>query len=337
MKEAMLWERLPDLRAGCYLCAHRCVIMPGKRGICAVRENIDGTLMSLVYGKIIARNIDPIEKKPLFHFLPGSKSYSIATVGCNFRCEHCQNYEISQYPRERPGLEIPGEDLNPEDIVNEALKTGCKSISYTYTEPTIFFEFAHDCAMLAKKKGIKNVFVSNGFMTPESAHLAVNFLDGNNIDLKGDREFYKKICHARVEPVRETIKIMKEAGVWVEVTTLIIPGLNDSDDILEEIAGFLASIDRDMPWHVTQFYPAYKMLDRPRTPISTLRRARDIGLKKGLRFVYEGNVPGEGGENTYCPACGELLIGRFGFSIEKIILKDGRCPKCQEEIKGIWK
>jgi len=337
MKEAMLWERLPELRAGCYLCAHRCVIMPGKRGICAVRENIDGTLMSLVYGKIIARNIDPIEKKPLFHFLPGSKSYSIATVGCNFRCEHCQNYEISQYPRERPGLEIPGEDMTPEDVVNEALKTGCKSISYTYTEPTIFFEFAHDCAMLAKNKGIKNVFVSNGFMTPESARLAVNFLDGNNIDLKGDREFYKKICHARVEPVRETIKIMKEAGVWVEVTTLVIPGLNDSDDILEEIAGFLASIDRDMPWHVTQFYPTYKMLDRPRTPITTLRKARDIGLRKGLRFVYEGNVPGEGGENTYCPSCGELLIGRFGFSIEKIALKDGRCPKCKEEIKGIWK
>ncbi|MDP2167186.1 MAG: AmmeMemoRadiSam system radical SAM enzyme [Thermodesulfovibrionales bacterium] len=336
MKEAMLYEKLPDGKVKCFLCSHRCTIMPGKRGICAVRENIDGALMSLVYGRVIAMHIDPIEKKPLFHFLPGSTSYSIATVGCNFRCGHCQNYEISQFPRERPDAGIPGEEMTPEGIAEGALRGGCRSISYTYTEPTIFFEFCHDCAMIARGRGIKNVFVSNGFMTPESARLAAGFLDGNNIDLKGDAGFYKNVCRARVEPVKETIRIMKESGVWVEVTTLIIPGLNDSEEVLKSIAGFLVSLDPSIPWHVTQFYPTYKMLDRPRTPVETLRRARDIGFEAGLKYVYEGNVPGEGGENTYCPSCKEAVIKRFGFSIIENRIKNGSCPKCGAAIEGRW-
>ncbi len=336
MKEALLYEKLDEKRVKCSLCAHRCVIKDGKRGICAVRENMDGTLYSLVYGKVISLNMDPIEKKPLFHLLPGSHSLSLATVGCNLTCEHCQNYEISQYPKKRPDVTIPGEAMRPEDIVKAAEENRCESISYTYTEPTIFLEFAYDCARLAHKKGMKNVFVSNGFMTPESAELIIPYLDGNNIDLKGDNEFYKKVCGAKVKPVKDTIRLMKEAGVWVEVTTLIIPDYNDSEETLRSIAAFIKSVDSSIPWHVTQFYPTYKILDEPRTPVETLRRARNMGLEIGLQYVYEGNVPGEGGENTYCPHCKELLIERYGFSIIKNSLKHGQCPKCNATIEGLW-
>lgn len=333
MKEAMFYEQLADKKVRCFLCAQRCIILPGKRGICAVRENIDGTLYSLVYGKVIARHIDPIEKKPLFHFYPGSRSYSIATVGCNFRCLHCQNYDISQYPKVYP--DIPGEEMTPEEVVREAELAGCESISYTYTEPTIFFEFVYDCARLAHEKGIKNVFVSNGYTSPEATRTIAPYLDGNNIDLKGDDNFYKKVAGARLQPVLDTIKLMKELGVWVEVTTLIIPRYNDSDDFLKRAAEFIRSIDPSIPWHVTQFYPAYKLTDQPRTPISTLRRARGIGLKAGLKHVYEGNVPGEGGENTYCPSCGELLIERFGFTLTKVNMKNSTCQRCGTHIDGI--
>ncbi len=333
MKEAMFYERLTGSKVRCYLCPHHCIISPEKRGICAVRKNINGVLYSLVYGKIIAKHIDPIEKKPLFHFYPGSGSYSISTVGCNLRCLHCQNFEISQYPKVHE--DIPGEDMTPQDVVSLALRYGCKSISYTYTEPTVFFEFAYDCAKLAKEKGIKNVFVSNGFTSPEAVRTIAPFLDGNNIDLKGDENFYKKIAGARLEPILETIRLMKELGVWVEVTTLIIPGLNDSEDFLRWAAKFIKSVDPSIPWHVTQFYPTYRMLDRPRTPVNTLRKAREIGLEEGLRYVYEGNVPGEGGENTYCPVCGELLIERYGFYLKRINMKDSKCLKCGNLIDGV--
>lgn len=336
MKEAMFYEKLEKQKVRCLLCAHHCIIADGKHGICAVRENRAGTLYSLVYGKVISMNIDPIEKKPLFHFYPASTSFSIATVGCNFRCIHCQNYEISQYPKEHVG-KIPGEDVTPEQIVDAAIRSGCKSISYTYTEPTIFFEFAYDCAQLAHKRGIKNVFVSNGYTSPEATKAIAPFLDGNNIDLKGDDEFYKKICGARLKPVLDTIKQMKDLGVWVEVTTLIIPSYNDSGETLKWIAGFIKSVDPTIPWHVTQFYPTYKLLDQPRTPIKTLRRAREIGLEAGLKYVYEGNVAGEGGENTYCPKCGELLIERFGFYIRNNKIVDSECFKCKTKIEGIFK
>jgi pyruvate formate lyase activating enzyme len=336
MKEAMFYERLDEKKVRCFLCAHHCIIKEGKRGICSVRENRDGTLYSLVYGKLISMNIDPIEKKPVFHFLPGSTSFSIATVGCNFHCEHCQNNEISQYPKEHGG-EIMGQPATPEAVVEAAVRNGCESISYTYTEPTIFFEFAYDCAKLAHQKGIRNVFVSNGYTGPEAARAIAPYLDGNNIDLKGGDEFYKKICGARLEPVKETIRLMKALGVWVEVTTLIIPDYNDSEKDLRDIAEFLSSVDPSIPWHVTQFYPTYRILDKPRTPVKTLRRAREIGFEAGLKYVYEGNVPGEGGENTYCPDCKELLIRRFGFRISENTIKDGKCPKCGHDIKGVWK
>jgi pyruvate formate lyase activating enzyme len=333
MKEAMLYEKIGDGKVKCHLCNHYCTIHPGKRGVCAVRENKDGILFTLVYGKLIARHVDPIEKKPLFHFYPGSRSYSISTVGCNFRCLHCQNYEISQYPHEY--ADIPGEEMSPEQVVNETQRSGCMSISYTYTEPTIFYEFAYDCARLAHEKGIKNVFVSNGYTSPEATRLIAPYLDGNNIDLKGDEDFYRTIVGGRLQPVRETIKLMKELGVWVEVTTLIVPHHNDSKGFLQEAADFMKSVDPAMPWHVTQFYPTYRLLDQGRTPVSTLRRAREIGLRTGLKYVYEGNVPGEGGENTYCPSCGELLIERSGFTLTKIRMKDSTCSKCGARIDGV--
>jgi len=335
MKEAMFYEKLDEKEVRCFLCNHRCMIKNGKRGICFVRENREGTLYSLVYGKVISMNIDPIEKKPLFHFLPESTSFSIATVGCNFHCLHCQNFSISQYPKEHGG-EIPGQYVSPEAIVEATLRYGCKSISYTYTEPTIFMEYAYDCAKLAHEKGIKNVFVSNGYTGPEATTTIAPYLDGNNIDLKGDSEHYKKICGARLEPVLETIKLMKELGVWVEVTTLVIPDHNDSEEGLRNIAEFIKSVDPFIPWHVTQFYPTYKLTDKPRTPIKTLRRAREIGFEVGLKYVYEGNVPGEGGENTYCHNCKKLIIRRYGFSILENRIRNGKCSECGVEIKGVW-
>lgn len=334
MKEAMVFEKMSGTDLRCRLCAHHCVIREGQRGICAVRENIGGTLFSLVYGKVISMNIDPIEKKPLFHFLPGSRSLSIATPGCNFRCQHCQNYEISQFPRERD-FEVPGRNTAPEEIVGAASENGCESISYTYTEPTIFFEFAYDCARLAHERGLKNVFVSNGYTGPDAVGLIAPYLDANNIDLKGGEKFYREICGAKLDPVKKTIALMKEAGVWVEVTTLVIPGLNDSAEELSAIARFISSVDPGIPWHVSRFYPTYKLLDRSPTDVVKLREAMQIGFASGLRHVYEGNVPGEG-ENTICPVCTNLLIRRMGYRILENRIEGGACPGCGTRIDGVW-
>ena len=335
VREAMLWEGLPDGKVRCRLCAHRCVIFPGKRGICGVRENRDGKLYTLVYGRLVSRAVDPIEKKPLFHFHPGTGSYSIATVGCNFHCRQCQNWEISQYPREHGGR-IIGQPFTPEEIVQDAQRYNCKSIAYTYVEPTVFFEFAYDTAKLAHEIGIKNVFVSNGYLTPEATRKIAPYLDGINIDIKAFRDqTYRRYFGATLQPVLDTVKLMKELGVWVEATTLIIPTINDSEEELREIARFISSVDPAIPWHVTRFHPHYKLTHLPPTPLETLRRAREIGLEEGLRYVYEGNVPGEGGENTYCPTCDALLIERWGFSIVRYSLDKGRCPRCGERIDGV--
>jgi pyruvate formate lyase activating enzyme len=337
MQEARFWESLEDQKVHCHLCAHECQIDPGKRGICRVRENRDGTLYSLVYGKIISENIDPIEKKPLYHFLPGSSSYSIGTVGCNFQCLHCQNYEISQYPRLHEG-EIIGLPRSPEDIVAAAIENQSASISYTYTEPTIFLEFAQDTARLARAQGLRNVFVSNGFMTEPSAKALAEVIDADNIDLKSFRDdHYRKVCKAGLQPVLDTIVRLKQLGVWLEITTLVIPGLNDSPEELTDIAQFIKGVDAGIPWHVSAFYPTYKMLDRPRTPVATLLKAREIGLAAGLRYVYTGSIPGKGGESTFCYACGEMLIDRLGLQSLRYDLQDGKCPKCQAEIDGVWK
>lgn len=335
MKEALLYEKIGQRKVRCSLCAHRCIINDGRRGLCAVRENRSGTLYSLVYGRICSTAVDPIEKKPLFHFLPGSKSLSLSTVGCNFTCMHCQNASISQYPKEHMGG-IIGTNIKPEQVVEAALRENCSSISYTYTEPTIYLEFALDCARLAHEKGIKNVFVSNGFMTLESAGLAVSHIDGNNIDLKGDDTFYKEVCGAALKPVKDTIRMMMEKGVWVEVTTLIIPGLNDSNVVLQDIAEYIRSLDPAIPWHVTAFHPIYKLYDRGRTPVESLHRARKIGMEAGLKYIYVGNVYNEGGENTYCPRCNAVLIKRKGFSVEEDELEGSQCPHCDTYIEGVW-
>ncbi|MEO5358109.1 MAG: AmmeMemoRadiSam system radical SAM enzyme [Nitrospirae bacterium YQR-1] len=335
MKKACFYETLPEGVVKCSLCAHRCTIGVGRRGLCGVRENIDGVLTALVYGSVCSTQVDPIEKKPLFHFKPGSRTFSIATVGCNFKCLHCQNSSISQYPKEHGGA-VTGYPVTAEAIVAAAISDRCESISYTYTEPTIFYEFALDCAILAAEKGLKNVFVSNGFMTEESAEVIIPYLHANNIDLKGDATFYKEICGGKIEPVKDTIRLMKEGGVWVEITTLVIPGLNDTERQLRDIAQFIVSVDDTIPWHVSRFYGTYKMTDRPGTPAETLRRAYDIGYECGLKYVYQGNIPGVGGENTSCPACKKLLIERYGFSVISNALKNGNCPHCGTAIAGVW-
>lgn len=320
----------------CHLCAHSCIINNGKRGFCQVRENREGTLYSLNYGRLVSENIDPIEKKPIFHLLPGSISYSIATVGCNFRCKHCQNYEISQYPRLYGG-EIAGTLRTPAEVVAAAKAAGCQSISYTYVEPTIFYEFAYDCAQLAHAEGIKNIFVSNGYTGPEATRELAPILAANNIDLKAFTDtFYKEVCSAKLQPVLDTIALMHQLGVWVEVTTLIIPGWNDSEEELKDIADFVSGISPEIPWHVTRFWPTYQMTDRPPTPHETLRKAREIGLNAGLKYVYVGNVPDMAGENTYCPQCGKMVIERSGFSILANRLEHGHCPACGAMMAGVW-
>ncbi|UCD73302.1 MAG: AmmeMemoRadiSam system radical SAM enzyme [Candidatus Bathyarchaeota archaeon] len=333
MKGAMFYGELEDQAVRCGLCPHRCVIQEKKRGICGVRENQEGKLYSLVYGRAISCAIDPIEKKPLFHFYPGSEAYSIATVGCNLRCGNCQNYQISQMPKD--GGRIEGTEIPPEKVVEEARSAECKSIAYTYTEPTIWFEYAYDTSIIASKKGIKNVFVTNGYITEEALKTAARHLDAANIDLKSMREdFYRENCGGHLQPVLDSIRLYKKLGIWIELTTLVIPTLNDSTEELQQIADFIVSVGKEIPWHVTRFYPHYKLLNLPPTPIETLQRAREIGLESGLKYVYEGNVPGEGGENTYCWNCGKILIRRLGYRILTNEIKDSRCRFCRERIDG---
>jgi pyruvate formate lyase activating enzyme len=336
MKEALFYARAAEGEVQCRLCPHACLIKPGKTGICRVRKNQDGVLYSLVYGKAIAAHVDPIEKKPLFHLLPGTLSFSVATVGCNMSCRHCQNADISQMPKNRHVIQ--GHTLPPEQIVHMAREEGCASIAYTYTEPTVYFEYALDTAKLAREAGIMNVFVTNGFTSPEALRAIAPFLDGANVDLKSFREkFYRKICGAKLAPVLESLKLYRELGIWLEVTTLVIPGENDSDEELGQIAAFIAGeLGSEVPWHVSAFHPTHRLTDRPRTPAETLRRACEVGRDAGLKYVYEGNVPGEG-EDTFCPVCGELAISRFGFSVRENRIEEGSCPKCRSPLEGVWR
>jgi pyruvate formate lyase activating enzyme len=335
--EAYLYEPLADKKVKCNLCSHRCVIKEGRRGKCSVRENQAGKLHTLVYDKVIARHVDPIEKKPLFHFLPGTLSYSVATVGCNFRCRFCQNADIAQMPADHKGV-IMGDTATPQEVAAAADKSGCRSISYTYTEPTVFFEFAYDTAKIAHRRGIRNVFVTNGYMTAEALEMINPYLDAANVDLKAftDR-YYKELCGARLKHVQETLKRMKDYGIFVEVTTLIVTGLNDDSAELEELAAFIAhDLGTDTPWHISRFHPTYKLTDRPPTPVENLTKAREIGLQAGLKYVYTGNVPGNSGENTFCPGCGKMVIERWGFQVGNMRIKDGRCTLCGAKIEGVW-
>ncbi len=290
MKECELYEKFVEKgkeKLRCLACSHKCIIEKDKTGICGVRKNINNKLMSLVYGKIASMNADPIEKKPLYHFLPGSYAFSIGTVGCNFRCDFCQNFDISQTAKR--GF-IFGQDFTPEDIVKKAIQNNCKSIAYTYNEPIVFVEFVKDVAKIARKKGLKNILVTNGYFSRESFDYISNYIDAMNIDLKSfNKDFYKKYCGGKLEPVLETIKLAYKKGIHIELTTLVIPGLNDSEEEFEKIAKFIAKIDKNIPWHISRFFPRYKMFDKQPTSIETLKKAYEIG-KKYLNYVHIGNV-----------------------------------------------
>jgi pyruvate formate lyase activating enzyme len=339
MFEATLYKKVGDSDVRCFLCRHNCLIKDGRRGICMVRENRGGKLFSVFYGKPCALAVDPIEKKPLFHFHPATRSFSVATLGCNFQCEFCQNWDISQYGR-NPAITDPGlrQQISPQAIVDKAVESGCESISYTYSEPTIFFEYARDIAMIARPHGIENVFVTNGYMSREALAEAKDWLSAANVDLKAfKKETYKKVMGASLDGVLDSIREMKRLGIWIEITTLVVPGMNDSRAELTDIANFIAGVGKDIPWHISRFHPQYKMTDRPATPAKTIEAAYEIGRAAGLKYVYTGNMAGDARENTYCWKCSELLIERMGFSvIENKIKGTSACPKCSSKIDGIF-
>jgi len=326
-KECVFYKQLKEDKVQCLACQHYCVITPGKVGVCGVRKNIEGKLFLMVYGKVIAENIDPVEKKPLYHFLPGSKAYSVGTIGCNFKCSFCQNYDISQESNTEKGLEVTA-----SKIVQAALKTKCESIAYTYTEPTIAIEFWIEVMKLAKKKGLKNILVTNGYTSKEVMKKIYKLVDASNIDLKAFSEkFYSTICKAKLAPVLETIKLSKKLGIWVELTTLIVTNKNDSMKEIEEVAKFVKSVDPNMPLHLSKYFPTYKMTEPP-TPMNTLTNAFKI-CKKHLNHVYLGNIKAD--NNTYCSKCNTLLIRR-DYELTSY-LNGNKCPKCKKELEGVFK
>ena len=351
MKQATLYKKITPKTVQCLACRHYCTIAESKVGICGVRQNIDGELFLLVYGNAASVNLDPIEKKPLFHFLPGSQIFSLGTIGCNFGCKFCQNWDISQAGKELKikltkanklanlDAEIGknGYRLMPSEIVDYCVKNNIPSIAYTYNEPSIFFEYTYDTARLAKKAGLKNVYVSNGYASTEAVDEMTGLLDAINIDLKGfTEEFYSNVCQAKLKPVLESIKYYHDKKIWIELTTLIIPGKNDSDTELKNIAEFIAGISVDIPWHISKFHPMYKMQDSKSTPDDTINRAYDIGKKAGLNYVYAGNIYGKKLQSTYCVKCNNVLVERDWGTVQIRGLKNGKCVKCNTEVPGIF-
>lgn len=336
MHPARLWKALSGGKVQCRLCSHFCRIEKGARGKCGVRVNEGGALFTLTYDRVAAVNIDPVEKKPLYHFLPGSRTFSFATMGCNLSCSFCQNYDLSQPPSH--GRDPSGQRATPEGLVAAALENGCASISYTYSEPTVFFELMQDTARLAVSKGLKNIMVSNGFQSPECLNELGPLIHAANIDLKGFKpEFYEKICGARLDPVKKNLVRMRELGWWLEVTTLLIPGLNDDPAELREMAAFLFSeLGANTPWHISRFHPDADMRDRGPTPLSSLEMAWAIGKEAGLQYVYVGNVPGDERNSTFCPECGKTVIGRSGFAVLAKNLKNGKCAACGRSVAGVF-
>jgi pyruvate formate lyase activating enzyme len=332
MREAELYRKMAGGAVSCHLCQRRCFLKDGETGFCRARQNLGGKLYSLNFGKCVSYCNDPIEKKPFYHFMIGSQAFSFAAAGCNFRCEHCQNWEISQ-PNE-----IMGQELLPQKLVGLALAHQSEGIAYTYTEPTIFYEYAKETAMLARKRGLYNVFVTNGYMTPE-AIASMDFLDAARVDLKSfSDKFYKEVCGgAHLEPVLKSIKLL-HGRMHIEIITLLIPTLNDSDEEIRALCQWVRALDADVPLHFTGYYPANRMAIPP-TPAETLVRARKIAMEEGLKYVYTGNRPGDGGESTHCPKCGICVVQRFGFEVLKNRLQDGKCPNCGSKIPIIldWK
>ena len=338
IRQALLSEPFDDpITPGsvrCVACAHRCVLRPSRIGICGVRQNRGGWLYTLVYGQIVAAKAEPVEKKPFFHFMPGSYAYSIATTGCNFHCAYCQNWEISQAYRE--GLVPESRSVTPEGVVNEAVAAGVRSIAYTYVEPTVFIEFALDSMVRARAAGLHNIFVTNGYETPEAIELVAPYLDAANVDLKAATgDFYHRVCGARWEPVRDSIVEMSRRGIWIELTTLIIPGLNDDRRELRAMAEWIATaVGPETPWHLSRFLPAYRLGDLRPTPAATLVQAAQIGRRAGLRHVYIGNAPEVEESTTTCARCGERLIAREDFAVAEWRLVEGRCPHCKHALAG---
>ncbi len=334
MKEAMFWEKKKGKIVQCRLCPRNCVIKEGERGNCRVRENKEGKLYSLVYGKACAIAIDPVEKKPLFHFLPGTGVYSIGTAGCNLHCKFCQNWTTSQANPE----EVFVENLSPKEIVDNAIKNGCRSIAYTYNEPIVYYEYALETAKIAKKRGVKNIIVCSGFINQEPLLEWCKYIDAANIDLKGfTDEYYKKITGAWLQPVLDTIKTLHEKGVWLELTNLIVPTLNDDMKTIKKMCEWVKqNLSADIPMHFSAFFPCYLLQNLPATTLETVLKARKAALKTGLNYVYAGNVHVEKEGNTYCPKCGKLLIKRRWFEIEENNIKNGKCP-CGHKVPGVWK
>jgi pyruvate formate lyase activating enzyme len=334
LHEAMFYEPLSDGKVKCKLCPRGCIVPPGGRGYCRVRENKGGKLFSMVYGKACTKNCDPIEKKPFFHVLPGSKSFSIATAGCNFACLFCQNWDISQATPESFDVQ---ESL-PQQIVEEAMAAKAKSIAYTYAEPVVFYEYMLECTRLARKEKLANVMVSNGFIREEPLRNLLKELTAIKIDFKAFTDsFYEKVCEGELESVKKTLKVIAETKVWLEVVVLLIPTLNDSQEEIKRMSGWLArEIGTHVPLHFSRFTPMYKLRNLPRTPIETLHKAREIAMQEGMQFVYIGNVPGEEGENTFCPSCKKILIRRFGYSILESKIQNGKCAYCNAVIPGVW-
>ncbi len=330
IREGVLFDELPDKKVKCNVCSHRCIISEGRSGICRTRQNKNGKIYTLIYNTVSSEAVDPVEKKPLYHFMPGTLSYSVGTIGCNFRCQHCQNWNISQASID----ESYTMEITPETAIKRALESGSSSIAWTYNEPAIWHEYTYDSAVLAKKAGLKTIYVTNGYITPEALRRIAPYLDAFRVDIKSfSEDFYRKICGAKLAPVLESTKLAKELGMHIETITLLIPAKNDSK---EEITGIVRwvhdNLGEDTPMHFTRFHPTYKMKDLYSTPLETLEMAYEIAKKEGMRFVYLGNVAGHRYENTYCPKCNALLIVRTGFSASAVRIRDGKCPECGEGI-----
>jgi pyruvate formate lyase activating enzyme len=335
VKEALFYDRLEDGLVKCRICPRECVVSPGNRGYCRVRENHDGSYYSLVHGRVCAYHVDPIEKKPLFHFLPGTTAFSIATVGCNLACKFCQNWEISQETPEN----VSATNLPPESVASAARKYDSPTIAYTYTDPNVFYEFVLDCARAGHDEGLRSVVISAGYLNRAPLVELIPNLDAIKIDLKGfTEEFYCDVCGASLKPVLETLSTIKEKGLWLEIVNLMIPTLNDDEKDVDAMCKWIVeNLGTDVPVHFTRFYPKYKLNNLPPTPVSTVERAREIALARGIKFPYVGNVPtGNPGESTYCPGCGEVVIKRAGYAILSNNLKDGKCGRCGAEVPGVW-